>query len=222
VKTIYLIALLTLIGGGWSHAQTNVNTAPTSRRATNATTRIDSVRAEFDLTARRAVYQGDVRVDDPQMKLTCEQLTANLPSSGGHIDHLVALTNVVMDSVDEKGQTNHATSDMAIYDYKVQDGITNETITLSGNARAETAQVILWGEPIKYDRISGSLTAENEHTIFKQSLTSAHTNTNQLVGQTNPTTTVQQTNLPVAKTNFPPGTIQNIDKMTVPSVTQPQ
>jgi len=180
---------------------------PTPRRATNATTRIDSVRAEFDLTARRAVYQGNVRVDDPQMKLTCEQLTADLPQSGGHINHLVALTNVVMDSVDEKGQTNHATSDMAIYDYHVQDGVTNETITLSGNAKAENAQVILYGEPIIYNRATGSLTATNQHMIFRQNLTSAPVNTN---------TPVAKTNLPAANTNFPPGTIQNIDLMTLP------
>ena len=207
MKKIYLIALLALVSGGWSHAQTNVNPVPTPRRATNATTRIDSVRAEFDLTARRAVYQGNVRVDDPQMKLTCEQLTADLPQSGDHINHLVALTNVVMDSVDEKGQTNHATGDMAVYDYHVQDGVTNETITLSGNAKAENAQVILYGEPIIYNRATGSLTATNQHMIFRQNLTSAPVNTN---------TPVAKTNLPAANTNFPPGTIQNIDLMTLP------
>jgi lipopolysaccharide transport protein LptA len=212
MKIIYLMTLLVLaIDGGRLQAQTNVSAMPKPTRAMNAVTHISSVSAEFDLVARRAVYRSNVRVDDPQMKLTCEQLTADLPQSGGHVDHLVALTNVVMDSVDEKGQTNHATSDMAVYDYKVQNGVTNETITLTGNAMAETAQVILWGEPILYDRIKGTLTATNQHMIFKQSLTTALVNTN---------APIAQTNLPVAKTNFPPGTIQNIDRMTVPSNTQ--
>ncbi len=142
-------------------------------------------------------------------------MTANLPLAG-HIDHLIALTNVVMDSVDEKGQTNHATSDMATYDYHVQNGVTNEIITLSGNARAETAQVILWGEPIKYDRITGSLTAVNEHTIFKQSLASAHANTNQPgVTSNSPPATIQTTNLPAAKTYLSPATtIQSLQPGT--------
>jgi lipopolysaccharide export system protein LptA len=92
VKKKYLMTLLVLAGSGMLHAQTNVSAVTKPPRAP---TRIVSERADFDLTARRAVYHGHVRVDDPQMKLTCEQLTADLPQSGGHIDHLVALTNVV-------------------------------------------------------------------------------------------------------------------------------
>lgn len=223
MKKIHFIALLALVGGLWSHAQTNVSPVPMPRRATNAITRIDSVSADFDLTARHAVYRGNVRVDDPQLKLTCEQLTADLPQSGGHVNHLVALTNVVMDSVDEKGQTNHATSDTAVYDYNVQNGVTNETVTLYGNARAETSQVILWGEPILYDRINGTLSATNQHMIFKQNLTSSVLNTDPPVAQTNfPAARVQPTNLPATKTNFPPGTIQNIDRMNLSQPVTPQ
>jgi lipopolysaccharide transport protein LptA len=214
VKKIHFIALLALVGGLWSRAQTNVNPEPTPRRATNAITRIDSVSADFDLTARHAVYRGNVRVDDPQLKLTCEQLTADLPQSGGHVNHLVALTNVVMDSVDEKGQTNHATSDTAVYDYNVQNGVTNETITLYGNARAETSQVILWGEPILYDRINGTLSATNQHMIFKQNLTTTLVSTNPPIAKTNSPPRMME--LPMSRTNFPPGTIQNIDLMIPP------
>jgi lipopolysaccharide transport protein LptA len=195
VKKFYLMALLVLAGGARLHAQTNMNAAP---NATRAPTRIDSDSADFYLTVRRAIYHGNVHVDDPQMKLTCEELTADLPQSGGHINHLVALTNVVMDSVDDKGQTNHATSDKAVYDYNVQNGVTNETITLTGNAKAENAQVILYGEPIIYNRADGSLTAKNQHMIIRQNLASALANTNS----------------PATKTNFPAGTIQNIDKNT--------
>ena len=214
MKTSHLIALLMLAGGGWLHAQTNVNAAALPARATNAETHIHSNLGEFDLTARRAVYRGNVRVDDPQLKLTCEQLTAELPQLGGHIDHLVALTNVVMDSVDDKGQTNHATSDMAVYDYHVQNGVTNELITLSGNARAENAQVILYGEPIIYNRGTGSLTATNQHMIFRGNLKSAMVSTNAPAPKTN--SPPDNKDLPISKTNFPPGTIQNIDQMTLP------
>jgi lipopolysaccharide transport protein LptA len=191
VKIIYLIAWLALTGASWSQAQTNFKTAPTVITADHWV---------YNNGSRRVIYTGSVQVDDPRMKLNCEQLTADLPLSGGHIDHLVALTNVVMDSVDEKGQTNHATSDMAVYDYNVKNGVTNETVTLTGNARLRSGQDWMTGEPIVYDRVNNSMHAENPKMILYQNFTNSSMNTN-----TSP-----------AKTNFPPGTIQNIDKMTLP------
>jgi lipopolysaccharide transport protein LptA len=208
VKKIYLMALLVLAAGGMLHAQTNVNAAPKPPRAP---TLIDSDRADFDLAGRRAVYRGNVRVDDPQMKLTCEELTADLPQSGGHINHLVALTNVVMDSTDDKGQTNHATSDKAVYDYNVQNGITNETVTLTGNAKVENAQGWLTGEPIIWDRANNSLHAENQKMLLRQNIATAPVNTNAPAAKTN--FPPGMTDLPMMKTNFPPGTIQNIDRI---------
>ena len=139
---------------GCARRRTNVIRPRRSRRAP---TLINSEHVDFDLAGRHAVYLGNVHVDDPQMKLTCEELIADFPQSGGHIDHLVAQTNVVMDSVDEKGQTNHATSDKAVYDYKVVNGVTNETVTLTGNAKVESAQGWLTGEPIIWDRVNNSI-----------------------------------------------------------------
>jgi lipopolysaccharide transport protein LptA len=215
VKQICLIALLALIGGGGLHAQTNVTAAPKPPRAP---TRIDSERADFDLTAHHAVYRGNVRVDDPQMKMTCEELTADLPQTGGHINHLVALTNVVMDSVDDKGQTNHATSDKAVYDYNVVNGVTNETVTLTGNAKVESGDGWMTGEPIIWDRANNSIHAENQKMILRQNITTSLVNTNAPMAKTNlPAGALV---LPVTKTNFPPGTIQNIDRINNSTQTQ--
>lgn len=202
-----------LAGGVLLHAQTNAATKPV-----RAPTRIDSERADFDLAGRHAVYRGNVRVDDPQMQLTCEELTADLPQTGGHINHLVALTNVVMDSVDDKGQTNHATSDKAVYIYNVENGVTNETVTLTGNAKVESAQGWMTGEPIVWNRANNSIHAENQKMILRQSLTTALVNTNAPAAKTNfpPGTT----DLPLSKTNYPPGTIQNIDRITSDRTTQ--
>jgi lipopolysaccharide transport protein LptA len=210
VKKICLITLM-LLAGGWLRAQTNVTAVP---KPVRAPTRIDSERADFDLAERHAIYRGNVRVDDPQMQLTCEELTADLPQTGGHINHLVALTNVVMDSVDDKGQTNHATSDKAVYDYKVVNGVTNETVTLTGNAKVESAQGWMTGEPIVWNRANNSIHAENQKMILRQTITTELVNTNAPAAKTNfpPGTT----DLPLSKTNFPPGTIQNIDKITLP------
>ena len=178
-------------------AQTNSAGVPKPARPP---TLINSDHAEFDLTARRAVYHGHVQVDDPQMTLTCALLTADLPQAGGVMKHIVAETNVVIYSVDEKGQTNHATSDKAIYDYNVQDGVTNETVTLTGNAKMENAQGTLTGEPIIWDRANNRLTATNQKMVFRQTAGDALVNTNSSPH----------------KTNSPPGTIRSIDRIATP------
>lgn len=194
MRIIRIIALLALTGGLTLRAQTNL----VSRSATH----IDSDTVVFDMnTPRTAIYAGHVRVTDPQMKLTCAQLVVTLPDPGQHISHIVAETNVVVDFHDAKGQTMHATGDQAIYAYSLQDGITNETVTLTGNAKVENPQSTLTGEPIVWDRINNRLTATNQNMIFRQSLDNL----------------AARTNSAAAKTNFPPGTIQNIDKMTIPA-----
>ena len=183
--------------GGMARAQTNIADTPKPPRPP---TLINSDHAEFDLTARRAVYRGNVVVVDPRMTLTCALLTGDLPlpQSGGQMKHIVAETNVVIDSVDEKGQTNHATSDKAVYDYNIQNGVTNETVTLTGNAKMENAQSTLTGEPIIWDRANNRLTATNQKMVFNQNIGSALTSTNSTPH----------------KTNSPPGTIKNADKKT--------
>jgi len=67
----------------------------------------------FQTQKRVGSYRDHVRVDDPQMLLTCALLTADLPQPDGLMKHIVAETNVVIYSVDEKGQTNHATTNSA-------------------------------------------------------------------------------------------------------------
>ena len=161
-------------------AQTNIPAAP------RAPTRIDSDSVDFDMNtnARKATYRGHVRVDDPQMKLTCAWLVADLPESG-HMNHIVAETNVVIDFTDDKGQTNHATSDRAVYNYDVQGAVTNETVTLTGHPQVENAQGTLTGEPIVWDRGNNHFSAVNETMVFRQSLDNAMTKTNPPAANTN-------------------------------------
>ncbi|MGH7990373.1 MAG: hypothetical protein ACREDS_09330, partial [Limisphaerales bacterium] len=116
MKSFCFIMLFALANAGVLSAQTNT-TAKISVTTTNKPaaapaaphlTRIDSESVVFDMStnARTATYRGHVRVDDPQMKLTCAWLVADLPQDGGHINHIVAETNVVIDFTDDKGQTN--------------------------------------------------------------------------------------------------------------------
>lgn len=201
MKKIYFIALLVALDGGMLPAQTNAGAATQPPRAP---TLIDSDRADFDLgsSPRQAFYYGHVHVDDPQMKLTSAQMVADLPPTGGHISRIVAETNVVIDFLDDKGQTNHAISDKAVYIFNLQNGVTNETVTLSGHASVTNADGSwMTGEPIIWDRVNNSVHATNEHISVKQNISDA----------------MGGTNAPAKKTNAPPGTIENIDRMTIPS-----
>jgi lipopolysaccharide transport protein LptA len=166
----YFITILLLMAAPWLRAQTN----PTPAGPALITSRT----GDFDMNTRTATYLGDVHVVDPEMKLRCEWLSATLPTSGGHIDHIVCETNVVIDYSDEKSQTNHITSDRAVYDYNVQGVVTNETITFTGSPRIENAQAIITGEPIIWHRDSGKFEVTNEKMIFKQGIGGLATQTN--------------------------------------------
>ena len=195
---------------GWMvHAQTNVTAQSSPASATTnspdatppprAPTLIDSDNsADFDLNGHQAIYRGHVRVDDPEMKLTCAWLVADVPQAGGHPNHIVAETNVVIDFTDDKGQTNHATGDKAVYIYNVQNGVTNETVTFTGNSQPvmENAQGTQAGDVIIWDRANNKIHFDNPHMILRQNLNGA----------------TAETNSPPVKTNFPPGTIENTDK----------
>ena len=190
MKNFYLIVLLALVGVWTSRAQTNTNAvdeilalvttnAPVPKpQPPRQPTRIESDSVDFDLTARKAIYRGHVRVDDPEMKLNCEWLTADLPQEGGRINHIVAETNVVTDFTDEKGQTMHATGDKAVYVYEVQNGVTNETVTLTGNPVLENAQGKSTGDVIVWDRARNHLDITNPKIVFRQNINGATVDTN--------------------------------------------
>jgi lipopolysaccharide transport protein LptA len=134
-------------------------------------TQIDSDRAEFDLTTRRAIYFGRVRVDDPELKLQCEQLTVDLPASGGQPTNIVAEVNVVIDFADSQGQTTRATGDRAVYHYAIVGAVTNATVTLTGGPpKVEGAQGTLTGKEIAIDIATRKVSATGQTMIFKQNL----------------------------------------------------
>ena len=193
MKKIHLIALSALAAAGILRAQTNApNTnavaeilalvttnAPPPKPSPPVTTQISSESWDYDNMTRQAVYHGDVRVDSPQMKLTCTQLTVNLPPTGGRINHIVAETNVVIDATDEKGATNYVTCDKAVYDYNVQGSVTNDTITLTGNPQIVNAQGTNTADEILWDRANGHIHENNPH-MSGENLGGAGANTNGL------------------------------------------
>jgi lipopolysaccharide export system protein LptA len=185
---------------GLINANASAPSTPAAPKTSGAEsqTRISSDWGEFDMTGRRATCHGHVRMDDPEMKLTGEWLITELPPAGAHISHIVAETNVVIDFADEKGQTNHVTGDKAVYLYSKQGGVTNETVTLTGNPRMENAQGTQAGDVIVWNRVNNKFHFDNPYMIPRQNINGASPDTN--------------TPVTVEKTNFPPGTIENIDK----------
>lgn len=123
--------------------------------------------AEFDLNQHWVTYSDHVMASDAQMKLTCEWLMANLPQNGEHMTNIVAETNVVVDFKNENGQQAHATGDKAVYYYHVENGVTNETVTLTGNPpRIQQGSDIMTGTAIIWDRATGHVTVLHPNGVF--------------------------------------------------------
>lgn len=210
MKIFCYIALIVLAAAGPLRAQTNTATntnavneilalvttnAPAAKSQPRGPTRIESDSVDLDLTAREATYRGHVRVADPEMKLSCEWLIADLPQTGGRINRIIAETNVVIDATDDRGQKMHATADKAVYVYSVTNGVTNETVTLTGHPELSNAQGTSTGEVIVWDRANNHLNITNPKIVFRQNLNGAMAGTNLLVGETNlpPVATNQMT-----------------------------
>jgi lipopolysaccharide export system protein LptA len=123
----------------------------------------------YDGKARQLVYYDNVVATNSQGQLACERLTIMLPPEGSansHLTNVVAETNVVIDFL-KNGETNHITSDKAIYDYGVVNAATNETITFTGHARGENARGWMTGEPLVWDNIANRFTGTDFKTILK-------------------------------------------------------
>jgi lipopolysaccharide export system protein LptA len=138
-------------------ATASTNTPPRERPPID----IIAEHGDFDLKNRIGVYTGNVRVTDPQMKLTCEVLTASVPTNGGRMDSIVAERNVKIDGEDDKGRPVRVVSDKAVYSYKVLNSVTNETITLTGNVFVDSAMFKGTGDPLVWDRINNTIHGEN-------------------------------------------------------------
>jgi len=250
VKIFYYIALSALAGAGTLCAQTNTNTntnaidqilalvttnAPAAKPPASSETVIEADGpADFQQTEHGAtvIYREHVRVDSANLKLRCEWLVANLAQAGGRVTNIVAQTNVVIDATDDKGEKMHATGDKTVYVYAVQDGVTNETVTLTGDAKAEYKGITLTGPVIIWDRAHNSLTVPtNPKMVFNQTHEGAVAGTNAAAVQTNlpPLATnavagqihlpPPATNTPALDTNLPPGKPDLTHKSTGPPKT---
>jgi len=166
----YLMLLLAGIGGlAW--AQTNEPATAPAPMKSAPSAEIQSKHFYFDANSREAVYESQVVITYPKLKLTCERLTISIPANNEHPTNAVAETNVVIEMLDEKGQTNFVTSDKATYAYSVVNSVTNETIIFTGGdpmPKAETSQLIFLGYPLTLNLVTKKYGGSNFRTIFKQ------------------------------------------------------
>jgi lipopolysaccharide transport protein LptA len=172
MKFIYFVILF--FSCAWiSQAQTNVNTngveailalvttnpPPPSPRLTPARGPITiqtAGPAVFDWNGHWATYSDDVRVTNGEMTLTCEWLKTNLPQNGEQVTNIIAETNVVINFINKDGQPTQGTGTNAVYSFHVQSGVTNETITLTGNPpRIQQGQNYMTSSNIVYDLVTG-------------------------------------------------------------------
>ena len=148
-----------------ARAQSNPNTSPalsgTSSSTNGETIILSDQGGEFYYKLKTYIYRGNVRVDNPQMKLTCELLTIESPEfEEGKYNRATAETNVVIDWVDENG-TNHATAAKAVYTYVITNLAkfpekayqTNATVVLMGDPFVTGGRGTFKGDPIVWDRV---------------------------------------------------------------------
>jgi len=130
-------------------------------------THITSDSVELGVESRTAVYRGHVRLEDPRILLTCEQLSAHVPEGENSIERVVAETNVVIVVTDDEGRTNRAFAEKAVYYRKVTATETNEVVELSGQPRVERPEGTLMGDTITWDRIRNSIRATNQRMVYR-------------------------------------------------------
>jgi hypothetical protein len=135
--------LATLGGTAWAQTNPPARSVPATKApATNAPQQeldINSDSGFFDGETNQMVYIGHVFVTDhAKARLNCERLTISLPPNGGNPTNILAETNVVVEVLDERGETNHITASKAVYAFCVISNapgniVTNETVTFSGD-----------------------------------------------------------------------------------------
>lgn len=126
--SLILFLLLALRGASWAQTSLVSSNSPPAQK-----TIIESEAGYFDNTTRLMVYLGNVRVTSPELHLKCERLAVNIPEKGQRLSHLTAETNVVIDYMDlAQHDTNHITANLAVYDYRVVNSMTNWTVTFTG------------------------------------------------------------------------------------------
>lgn len=167
ISTNGVNAILAMVTTNQAPAATNRSTMPQPARGPTIINADGPMEADWD--NHLVTYRHNVHVTSAQMKMTCEWLLANLPQGSEHVTNIVAETNVIADFTDEKGEQYHATGSKAVYFYHVENGITNETVTLTGTPQQRPklyrTQDTLTGDSITWNFVTHKLDVDHPEGI---------------------------------------------------------
>lgn len=116
---------------------------------------------QYRLAPQRARFEGNVRLDHPQLQMRCETVDAEFPSADGVGGRMVAEKSVVFEVKDTEGAGGqiHGTSQTAIYRSQAVGDVTNRVLELTGNPVLETTNGVLKNKVIMLDLANRKLIA---------------------------------------------------------------
>lgn len=146
-----------------------------AKGTTNEFTEIFS--EEYLLTPAAALFRGRVRIEHPQMKETCEELTMLTPPELGKDGRMIiAEPAVVFDVVDDQGRNFHGTGEKTVYTRRLTTTVTNDILDLTGNpAVLEATNFVGRNKVFTLDLTSHKLMAPGKYNI-RGTLPAASTN----------------------------------------------
>jgi lipopolysaccharide export system protein LptA len=95
---------------------------------------------EYFLRPESALFRGGVRIEHPQMKWACEEITMfSLPELGKTGRMMIAEPTVLFDVLDDQGRSFHGTGEKAVFTHRVMATATNDFVELTGSPAMLTA-----------------------------------------------------------------------------------
>ena len=123
---------------------------------------------EYFLTPDAALFRGGVRIEHPQMKWTCPEITMLSPPDLGKAGRMViAEPGVVFDVTDDQGRSFHGAGDKAVYTHRITATLTNDIMELTGNpAVLEATNVVGRNKIITLDLASHTIVAPGRYKLW--------------------------------------------------------
>jgi lipopolysaccharide export system protein LptA len=136
-----------------------------TKKDTNAVAKVFS--EEYLVEPDQALFRGKVRIDHPQMKWACPELTLLSPPELGKTGRMfIAEPDVVFDLLDDQGRNFHGTGKRAVCTRTVSATLTNDLMVLTGNpAMLETTNLLGRNNIITLDLTSHQVTAPGKYYI---------------------------------------------------------
>ena len=137
-----------------------------SKATTNEFAEVHS--QQYFLTPESALFRGGVRIEHPQMKWTCEEITMlSLPELGKAGRLVIAEPAVVFDVTDDQGRSFHGTGDKAVYTHRVTATLTNDIMELTGNpAMLEATNLVGRNKLIMLDLANHKVAAPGKYKLW--------------------------------------------------------